>query len=86
MLTLGSRGSVFISGREAVRQEIYHVKAVDTTAAGDTFSGYFLAGLTKGMSPAECLDLASRASAITVTGKGAAPSIPSMSQVHRGVS
>lgn len=86
VLTLGSRGSVFIGRKkdgkeETFRQGIYKVKAIDTTAAGDTFSGYFLAGMAQGMSPAECLNLASCASAITVTGHGAAPSIPQMEQV-----
>ena len=57
------------------------MKAVDTTGAGDTFCGYFLAGVLAGLSPQECLQNASRASALCVTGAGAAPSIPTMEQV-----
>lgn len=81
VLTLGSHGSVYIDKNQKVEQEIYKVKTVDTTAAGDTFTGYFLAGILGGKSIKESLDLASRASAITVTGHGAAPSIPTMDQV-----
>ena len=45
VLTLGSEGSVCISGDEYVEQSIYKVKTVDTTAAGDTYTGYFIAGI-----------------------------------------
>lgn len=81
VLTLGSHGSVYIDKDQKVEQEIYKVKAVDTTAAGDTFTGYFLAGILGGRMIKDSLDLASRASAITVTGNGAAPSIPTMKKV-----
>lgn len=50
--------------------------AVDTTAAGDTFTGYFIASIVRGDSYAEALKVASAASAISVTKNGAAPSIP----------
>jgi ribokinase len=52
------------------------VQAVDTTAAGDTYTGYFLAGLMEGMSLHACMNLASRAAAVSVTRPGAAESIP----------
>lgn len=81
VLTLGSHGSVYIDKEQKVEQEIYKVKTVDTTAAGDTFTGYFLAGILGGRSIRDSLDLASRASSITVTGHGAAPSIPTMDRV-----
>lgn len=81
VLTLGSRGSVYIDQDQKVEQGIYKVKTVDTTAAGDTFTGYFLAGMLGGKSVKDSLDLASKASSITVTGNGAAPSIPTMAQV-----
>lgn len=81
VLTLGPHGSVYIDKDQKVEQEIYKVKTVDTTAAGDTFTGYFLAGILRGGSIKDSLDLASKASAITVTGHGAAPSIPTMDRV-----
>ena len=81
ILTLGEKGSVYISHEKTFTQSIYPVKAVDTTAAGDTFTGYFIAGIIAGKSPEESMDAASRASAIAVTRKGASPSIPTAEEV-----
>ena len=64
-----------------MKQPIYKTRTVDTTAAGDTFTGYFVSGLMGGLSVKESMDLASRAAAITVSGLGAAPSIPALVQV-----
>ncbi len=78
LLTLGSKGALFAgagaSGSVMVQAE--KVKAVDTTAAGDTFIGYFMAALSEGSGPEAAMRLASKAAAITVTRKGAADSIP----------
>jgi len=76
VITLGEAGSMCAHKGEIVRQKAYKVKAVDTTAAGDTFSGYFIAGLAEGMESAQALDLAARAASICVTRKGAAESVP----------
>ena len=81
VLTLGSAGSVYFDEKQLIRQGIYEVRAVDTTAAGDTFTGYFLAGMTEGLPIRESLDLAAKASSITVTRPGAAPSIPKRDEV-----
>ena len=81
VLTLGSRGSVYQGRGQRVRQNACRVQAVDTTAAGDTFTGYFIAGMLKGMEVPRILDMASRASALAVSRKGAAPSIPRMEEV-----
>jgi len=81
VLTLGHNGSVYADKQEKITQEIFKVKAVDTTAAGDTFTGFFVAGLVKGMPIKETLELCARASAIAVSRKGAAPSIPTMEEV-----
>lgn len=82
LLTLGSRGSIYDDGSQRLHQDIYKVTAVDTTAAGDTFTGYFLACMSMGMDIAACLDLAARASAIAVTRAGAAASIPTIDEVQ----
>lgn len=82
VLTMGSEGSVFKNQKETACQSIYKVQAVDTTAAGDTFSGYFIGGILGGLSAKEAMDQASKASAIAVTRKGAAPSIPLLSEVQ----
>ena len=70
-----------MDGQETVKQPIYKTRTVDTTAAGDTFTGYFVSGLMRGLSVKASMDLAARASAITVSGLGAAPSIPNLDQV-----
>lgn len=82
VLTMGSEGSVFKNQKETVCQSIYKVQAVDTTAAGDTFSGYFIGGILGGLSAKEAMDQASKASAIAVTRKGAASSIPLLAEVQ----
>ena len=76
VLTLGDKGAYFFNRDTKAFHDIYAVKAVDTTAAGDTFCGYFLAGLAEKMDMEENLARASAASALGVTRKGAAPSIP----------
>ena len=82
VLTLGSEGSVCISDDEYVEQSIYKVKAIDTTAAGDTYTGYFISGILNGKTIKESMDIASKASAIAVTRQGAAPSIPVLEEVE----
>ena len=81
LLTLGSRGCIYDDGRCRLRHGIYQAHAVDTTAAGDTFTGYFVAAMAGGQPVERALDLASKAAAIAVTRPGAAPSIPTMDEV-----
>ena len=81
MLTLGKRGCVYASQGETVWQDAFPVHAVDTTAAGDTFTGFFIAGIVDGLAYCEILKRACAASAIAVTRNGAAPSIPSVPEV-----
>lgn len=81
VLTLGEKGSVYAGAEGIAEQKAYQVATVDTTAAGDTFTGYYMAGRLQGESVKEALDMASRASAIAVSQKGAAPSIPKRDEV-----
>lgn len=81
VLTLGSRGSLYWDGQATLSQPIYRVSVVDTTAAGDTFTGYFAAGLAAGKDAACILREASAAAALAVSRKGAAPSIPKKDEV-----
>lgn len=76
ILTLGEDGSRYKDKDQYHSQDAYVVKAVDTTAAGDTFTGYVLSALLNNKTVEEALDIASKASSITVTRKGAANSIP----------
>ena len=81
VLTLGKEGSICASGDRVIRQGIFPVQAVDTTGAGDTFTGYFIAGLDAHLDLSEALRRAAAASAIAVTRPGAAPSIPMAEEV-----
>lgn len=85
VLTLGEKGSWYFDKDKCMKQKIYEVKTVDTTAAGDTFCGYFLSGITKGKDIPEILKMASAASAIAVSRNGAAPSIPGYEEVEKFV-
>ena len=81
VLTLGKDGAVYAEGEQRFFQPIFPVKAVDTTAAGDTFTGYFLAGLAEGMAIPETLKMSAKASSIAVSRAGAVPSIPYRAEV-----
>lgn len=83
VLTMGGAGAVYMDGKEKLIQKAYKVKAVDTTAAGDTFAGFFIGGILRGNPVREAMDMASRAAAIAVTRRGAAPSIPLLEEVER---
>lgn len=81
VLTLGSSGSKYSGKGKVISQDIYKTKVADTTAAGDTFTGYFIAQMMKGQGPEKALDLSSMASSISVSRKGASVSIPTMEEV-----
>ena len=81
VLTLGGDGAVYQDKKGIYRQGIFPVKAVDTTAAGDTFTGYFLASVLEKMSPEEGLRMAAKASSIAVSRLGAAASVPMRNEV-----
>lgn len=82
LLTLGVRGAVYQDGDNIYKIGACKVKAVDTTAAGDTFIGFFLSALiSRGSSPDEALRLATCASALSVMHKGAMQSIPTLDEV-----
>jgi ribokinase len=76
VLTLGRDGAVWGSGALRERVPALQVKVVDTTGAGDTFIGYALAGICRGMPIRRALETATRAAAICVSRAGAAASIP----------
>lgn len=83
VLTLGGDGVLYGKGPERFSHGVFKVPVVDTTGAGDTFCGYFLASLSKGLSPQEALHTASMASALAIGTKGAAVSIPTWAQVQQ---
>lgn len=83
VLTLGAEGVCF-----ANKMETYEIKpsgpieVIDTTAAGDTFIGYYIAGRLQGLSIKTCLLLARDASEICITRNGASPSIPRFDEIN----
>lgn len=76
VLTLGAQGALAALGEERVWMPARRVPVVDTTAAGDTFTGYFLRGAMEGRPLEETLGLATAASALAVGRAGAADSVP----------
>ena len=85
VLTMGKNGCIFHSSNERYYHPIFKVDAVDTTAAGDTFAGYFIAATADGVMPETAIKRASAAAALAVSRKGAAPSIPTLAEVLRAM-
>ena len=81
VLTLGSRGACYIDSDGVIKVDAVKVKAVDTTGAGDTFTGYYLAEYFGGATVRTALETAAKAAGISVTRKGAATSIPTRDEV-----
>lgn len=82
LLTLGVHGAIYQEGEQIYTSGSCKVQAVDTTAAGDTFAGFFLAALSRGENAESALLSATCASALAVMKYGAAQSVPSLSQVQ----
>ncbi|MHC8380031.1 ribokinase [Pseudomonas sp. LB3P14] len=82
IITLGAQGSLFANGKSFEHFPAPKVRAVDTTAAGDTFVGGFAAALAVGKSEAEAIRFGQVAAALSVTRAGAQPSIPTLSDVQ----
>lgn len=82
IITLGAQGALFTDGQGFEHLLAPKVKAVDTTAAGDTFVGGFAAALANGKSEAEAIRFGQVAAALSVTRAGAQPSIPTLHDVQ----
>ncbi|MEG1293767.1 MAG: ribokinase [Clostridium sp.] len=76
LLTLGEKGSIYYDGEHRLEQAAYSADVVDTTGAGDTFTGYFIAAISGGSDIEPALKRAAKAASIAVSRKGAAVSIP----------
>lgn len=83
VITLGKQGACFFNKEQEVSVEAFVVNAIDTTAAGDTFIGFFLAGLEQKQDITDALSFACAASALSVTKSGAAQSIPDLNDVNQ---
>lgn len=82
VVTLGKEGAICYTPECRIEQKAYSSSVVDTTAAGDTFTGYFLTTLTEGMELKDCMKRASMAASISVSRAGAAVSIPRRQEVE----
>lgn len=85
VLTLGTQGVIYKDNSQEFSQAVYKVNAVDTTAAGDTFLGYFLSQISQHADIKKALQIASKAASIAVTRKGAASSIPTLKEVMESI-
>ncbi len=83
VLTLGKEGLIYKDRDRCIEMKALEVKTIDTTGAGDTFIGYFLAELSKGEDIETCLQMGIKASALCVGRQGAADSIPQREEVQR---
>jgi len=81
VLTLGEKGCIYSDEIRCIKQDAFRINTVDTTGAGDTFTGYFVAGLSCNMNCEQSLKLASAAAAIAVSRMGAASSVPFKDEV-----
>ena len=87
IITLGADGCIYLDGEsgEIIEQSAYCVDVVDTTSAGDTFSGYFVSALSRGEGTTEALKKASAAAALATSKEGASTSIPTKDEVERAL-
>ncbi|MFT4145037.1 MAG: ribokinase [Mobilitalea sp.] len=81
ILTLGEKGAIYKDKDTEYTQPIFPAKVKDTTAAGDTFSGYFISAVAEGIEVQSALKMAAMASSITVSREGASISIPTRDEV-----
>lgn len=82
IVTLGEKGSLLVNESGHEKFEAMKVDAVDTTAAGDSFTGALAFGIDQGESIMEAIKLATQVAAISVTRKGAQSSLPNMAEVE----
>lgn len=82
VVTLGGDGADWFGPEGKQHFDALPVTPIDTTGAGDTFTGYLLAGLDQGMPMAQAINMATKAGALMVTRKGTADVIPDLSEVR----
>ena len=76
VLTMGDKGSIYADAACRIHQNAIPAHVVDTTAAGDTFTGYFFAAMLSGKTTADTLRIAAAAASLAIAKPGAAKSIP----------
>jgi ribokinase len=83
LLKMGERGA-YLAADDGLRARIlaYPVRAADTTAAGDAFNGAFAVALARGVCAQQAAEFATVAAAISVTRRGALPSMPTQAEIE----
>ena len=81
IITLGSKGCLYINNKETTIIPAFKVKPIDTVGAGDCYNGYLGAMIASGKNILESIITASAAAAISVTRRGAQPSLPVLEEV-----
>jgi len=81
VLTLGESGVWYVDENKLLKEDALKIKVIDTTAAGDTFTGYFVSGMIEQTEVQENLKRSTKAAAIAVSRKGAMQSIPLKEEV-----
>ncbi|WP_299026581.1 ribokinase [uncultured Sulfitobacter sp.] len=82
IVTLGAQGCKWVSNIGEKHFDAYPADAVDTTGAGDTFTGYLVAGLDRGMDMVTAIDLALKAGSLMVMRRGTADVIPDLKEIQ----
>jgi len=86
VLTLGKNGACYADSTSKIYQPCFPCKVLDTTGAGDTFTGFFLANYINGTPLANCMLIATMASTIQISRDGASVAIPSSDEVMTALS
>lgn len=83
VVTLGANGCNWLSAKHGVQHfDAIKTEAVDTTGAGDTFTGYLVAGTAQGMAMPQAINLATKAGALMVARQGTADVIPDLKEIE----
>ena len=82
IVTLGSKGSLYINKEKSIFKKAYKVEAVDTTAAGDSYTAALAVALSKDKNIKEAMDFASKVGALSVLKEGAQSSLPTLEDVE----
>lgn len=82
IVTLGSKGSLYINKEKSMFKKAYKVEAVDTTAAGDSYTGALAVALSQDKGMEEAMDFASKVGALSVLKEGAQSSLPTLEDVE----
>lgn len=85
VMTLGARGSLVAAAGQCIRIPAHRVDAVDTTGAGDVFSGFLAAALARGDALQDAVAMATAAAGIAVTRAGARSNLPTPDEVKAAI-